>query len=211
MALALVLTMSRSGAIGLLVAIVIAGGFVTRGQSTALRRIVLAAFLVFMGAFVIWGVGVDRLAARFNETDSVGAAGRLGIWADTWHIARRFPLAGTGLNTFGTATIFYQTADRSLHFAQAHNDYLQLLSEGGFLLVVPAAILLLVIIWRIVGRVREPLTDADYWIRVGAVTGIVAIAFQEAVDFSLQMPGNAVLFVVLLALASRRSRVNTAS
>jgi O-antigen ligase len=209
MALALVLTMSRSGALGLLVALVIAGGFVTHGQSTALRRVVLAAFLVFVGTFVMWWAGMDRLAARFNETDPVGAAGRLGIWADTWHIAQRFPLAGTGLNTFGTSTIFYQTGDLSRHFAQAHNDYLQLLSEGGFLLAVPTAILLLVLIWRIAGRFRDPLTDADYWIRVGAITGVLAIACQEAVDFSLQMPGNAALFAILLALACRRSRANT--
>jgi hypothetical protein len=211
MALALVLTMSRSGAVGLVVAFVIAGGFVTRGQSTALRRVVLAAFLVFVGTFVMWWAGMDRLAARFNETDSVGAAGRLGIWADTWHIAQRFPVAGTGLNTFGTATIFYQTGDLSRHFAQAHNDYLQLLSDGGFLLAVPTAILLVVLIWRIARRFREPLTDADYWIRIGAVTGILAIAFQEAVDFSLQMPGNSALFVVLLVLASRRSRISTSN
>jgi hypothetical protein len=39
---------------------------------------------------------------------------------------------------------------------------------------------------------------------VGAVTGLVAVALQEIVDFSLQMPGNAALFVILAALASRR-------
>jgi hypothetical protein len=36
---------------------------------------------------------------------------------------------------------------------------------------------------------------------VSAVTGILAIALQELVEFSLQIPGNAVLFVVLMAVA----------
>jgi len=40
-----------------------------------------------------------------------------------------------------------------------------------------------------------------YWIRVGATTGLVAIAAQAFVEFSLQMPGNAALCVVLLAIA----------
>jgi hypothetical protein len=40
-----------------------------------------------------------------------------------------------------------------------------------------------------------------YWLRVGAVTGLLAIAFQEVVEFSLQIPGNAVLFVILAAIA----------
>jgi hypothetical protein len=42
---------------------------------------------------------------------------------------------------------------------------------------------------------------------LGAVTGIVAIAFQEIVEFSLQMPGNAALFTVLCAIAIRRASV----
>ncbi len=37
------------------------------------------------------------------------------------------------------------------------------------------------------------------------MTGILAIALQETSDFSLQMPGNAVLFTVLLAIAVRSS------
>ena len=44
---------------------------------------------------------------------------------------------------------------------------------------------------------------------MGAVTGIVAIALQEIGDFSLQMPANAVLFVVLLALAIRPAASGT--
>ena len=33
------------------------------------------------------------------------------------------------------------------------------------------------------------------------MTGLAAIALQEMVDFSLQIPGNAVLFTVLCAIA----------
>jgi O-antigen ligase len=207
MALALVLTMSRSGAMGLLVALIVSAWFVARRQASASRRAVLVVFLVFVGISVVWWVGIDRLESRFNETGPVvGLNGRLGIWADTWRIAGQYPLVGTGLNTFGTATLFYQTADLARHYAQAHNDYLQLLADGGLLVCVPAVILIFVFVARVARRFRESSSDADYWIRIGAVTGILAIAFQEAVDFSLQMPGNAALFVLLLVLASRRSK-----
>jgi len=46
-----------------------------------------------------------------------------------------------------------------------------------------------------------------YWIRVGAVTGLVSIALQETVDFSLQMPGNAALFAVICGMAVHRAPV----
>jgi hypothetical protein len=39
------------------------------------------------------------------------------------------------------------------------------------------------------------------WLRAGAVTSLIAIAFQETVDFSLQMPANAALFAVVCAIA----------
>ncbi len=44
------------------------------------------------------------------------------------------------------------------------------------------------------------------WLRIGAVAGLAGIAAQSLVEFSLQMPGNTVLFVVLLAIALHRGR-----
>jgi hypothetical protein len=41
------------------------------------------------------------------------------------------------------------------------------------------------------------------------VAGLAAIATQSVVDFSLQMPGNRVLFVLLLAIALHRPRVDS--
>lgn len=53
-------------------------------------------------------------------------------------------------------------------------------------------------VWR---RFREPSASVTaYWIRVGAVTGLIAISLQEAVDFSLQIPANAALFAVLCGI-----------
>ena len=34
---------------------------------------------------------------------------RFDVWKDAWTIFQAFPWLGTGLNTFGTATTFYQT------------------------------------------------------------------------------------------------------
>ena len=50
------------------------------------------------------------------------------------------------------------------------------------------------------GRADRPSTTS-WWLRRGAVTGLVAIALQESVEFSLQMPGNAVMFALLCAVA----------
>ena len=70
----------------------------------------------------------------------------------------------------------------------------------------PIAILAAVFVRRTRGRLREcAASSMDYWIRVGAVMGLLAIAIQELAEFSLQIPGNATLFVVMCALAVHSS------
>jgi putative inorganic carbon (HCO3(-)) transporter len=210
MAAALAQTMSRSGIMGLMVALVIACWFVARRQLGGVRAAMATGAILLVAIAILWSTGFDRLAARFAERGSSDLGGRIGIWTDTWSIVQRFPLTGTGLNTFGKSTLYYQTTNLSLHFNEAHSDYLQLLAEGGLLVGIPAALA----IAAFARTVRRRLAAAagqgsDYWIRAGAITGLAAIAVQEAVDFSLQMPGNAVLFVMVLALAARQSRAPT--
>ena len=44
-----------------------------------------------------------------------------------------------------------------------------------------------------------------FWLRLGAVLGLAAIAVQETVDFSLQLPGIAVMCALLVAIALHKS------
>jgi O-antigen ligase len=118
-----------------------------------------------------------------------------------------FPIAGTGLNTYGIAALEYQEVKQPLLFIEAHNDYLQVAAEGGLLLGVPALILLTVLVTEVRRRFAAGQDDTRvYWLRVGAVIGLCVIAFQSFFDFTLQMPGAAVLFVVLAGLAAHQNR-----
>jgi O-antigen ligase len=96
-----------------------------------------------------------------------------------------------------------------MHFQEAHNEYLQLLAEGGLLLAIPIVVAMAGLVRGIVRRFRSPGDPEVYWLRVGAVGGLLAIALQSLLEFSLQMPGNAALFVVLLAIALHTSRTAT--
>lgn len=44
---------------------------------------------------------------------------------------------GTGPNTYGAATLFYQTTLPGLHLREAQNEYLQPAAEGGLLIRYP--------------------------------------------------------------------------
>ena len=209
MGTALALTRSRSGVAGFAVAILVLAYFAVRRTERLRRRVLALAGLTTILAGAIAWAGVGPVAARF------GAAGgdlpaRLAGWRDAVRIVRDFPLVGVGLGTFERAMLVYQTGDRHLIFAQAHNDYLQLAAEGGLLVTLPAAVAIAILagtIWRrFAANDDAPLA---LWTRAGAVAGLAGIATQSLVEFSLQVPGNAALFALLVAVAahvpSRRS------
>jgi len=125
-------------------------------------------------------------------------------------VVRDFPLLGTGLNTYSPAMLLYQTRNPGFHMAQAHNDYLQLLAEGGAAIAIAAMVTAVLLIRAIQRTLRAARIEArGYWIRAGAAVGLMTIAFQELVEFSLQIPANAFLFCTLAAIAVTRVRADT--
>jgi O-antigen ligase len=204
MALSMVLTFSRGSFVCLVAAVLLSGYWLLQGRSSVSRRLVVAGYLlIVLVSAASWG-GVEPVIRQF-EGANLDYGGRMVIWQDALRIMRDFPLVGTGLNTFGIAMLRYQTLPRSELYIETHNDYLQIAAEGGLLLSVPVVIALVLLVREVRRRFKEGADDTrTYWIRAGAVTGLCAIAVQETVDFTLQMPGAAVLFVVLVAIAIHR-------
>jgi hypothetical protein len=200
MAVSLLMTKSRSGLAGFMLALMLAGVVVSRrfGGSRAKATALGGLALLLCVSFAWAGVNMsDRFATGGGSVEL-----RRHIWRDAASVIRDFPLAGTGLNTFSAAMTTYQSPPRGGHFQEAHNEYLQIVTEGGFLLAVPAVAALALLVAGIRRRFAAGNDDGmSYWLRVGATTGLVAIALQSLVEFSLQMPGNAVMAVVLIAIA----------
>jgi tetratricopeptide (TPR) repeat protein len=205
MAISTVATASRSGFICLALVIAMLGWWMIRRQPSGSRKMFgFAHLLVVLFAAVSLG-GIEILAGRLYNTSWSNLDGRLDLWQDTIRVVRDFPLTGTGLNSYGIAMLHYQTLQDGSQYIEAHNDYLQILAEGGLLLGLPILLTLLLFIREVWRRFREGVDDTRaYWLRAGAVTGLCAIAIQESSDFTLQMPGAAVLFVVLAAIAIHR-------
>ena len=199
MAVSLVLTMSRSGIGAFAVSVTITSWFALRRLRGGSRRM-MVAYLACILVIAVGSVGSETLAARFASANPGNINERLPIWRDTWAMARDFWLTGTGLNTYGVATLLYQTAEPDVHLREAHNDYLQIAAEGGLLVAVPVACAIAVLATEVRRRFTRS-HGSSYWVRLGAVTGLLAIALQSTVEFSLQMPGNAALVAVLGGIA----------
>ncbi|MEQ1761133.1 MAG: O-antigen ligase family protein [Vicinamibacterales bacterium] len=204
MALSMVITRSRGGLIGLAMTATLSSAWVIRRQSSSSRRLVHVSLILLILLMAVARGGVEGTLAQF-EGSSLDWGGRRQIWQDTSRIIQDHPWTGTGLNTFGIAMLHYQSGPKNELVIEAHNDYLQLAAEGGLLLGIPILITIALFIREVWCRFKEGADDErTYWLRAGAVTGLCSIAVMEAFDFTLQMPGAAVLFVVLAAIAIHR-------
>jgi len=113
------------------------------------------------------------------------------------------PIVGVGMGAYWIGITAYHEASGLMTPQEAHNDYLELLSSGGLIGLALG-------IWfavAVVRKIRQNLsTDIGYKraVRLGAVMGITGVAAHSLVDFGLHIMTNAVVFIVLIMIATSR-------
>jgi len=198
MLVALILTQSRSGLLGIAAATIMAIVLRARGRPSGGRAIWwIAAGIVAVGLLTVAQISPAALGARLASVRA-SASGRLLIWHDTIAIVRDFWLTGTGAGTYVTSMLLYQRSP-GWFFNQAHNHYIQVVSEGGLLLGIPvftALALFLRQAWRAIASDHSGM----YWVRAGAFSGLVGVATQSLWETGLTMPANALLAAICAAV-----------
>lgn len=201
LAVALADTLSRSGLFGLAVAALAGAALRPTGSGRESRVLAWAAGAAAIAVMLIL-IRIDpaSLAARLSPSRiAVSAGDRVVIWRDTIPLIRDFWLTGTGAGTYETAMLVYQRTFPGVRFNQAHDQYLQLAAEGGLLLVVPFAIAL----WayaRMAFRALQSDRSDMYWVRCGALCGLLGVAAQGIWETGLLIPANALLAAVAAAI-----------
>ena len=199
----LLITVSRSGLAGITAA-ACALLWLSRGRVSVRRRTWAIGALGMIGAAALSVANVGLMASRLGEAlDAAG--GRIGVWRQTWPMARDFWPNGVGIGAFAQAMVRYHRGSYLFYVNHAHNEYLQLLAEGGALVVVcggVAALAAALIIKRRLGADRTPL----FWVRAGAAGGLVAVAVQCVWETPLGLLANSVMFALLAAIATHESR-----
>lgn len=199
---AILASLSRSGILSLAIALI---AFIVLAR-TRLGRIRLSLLAGAVGVLLIAGatyVNLPALLTRLHEAWPSGLGGRLAVWRDTWPIVRDFAATGVGVGAYAQAMLVYQQSNRLLFFNHAHNEYLQIVAEGGVLLGIAAVLVMLIAAERTAAMLRADRSSV-FWARAGAACGLLGVACQSVWDTALRMPANAVLFAILAAVALHR-------
>jgi O-antigen ligase len=222
MGIALVMTNSRGGIISLVAEIfflVLLTGFGRRyagegeGEKstrvrTALVRVSLALALVvalFAGVLLFGGeAALSRFVGTVNADDPT--TGRAHFWSTSLKIIQDHPVLGVGLGAFHLAYTRYDTRNGLFRLEQAHNDYLQILTDAGILGLLLGLFFVGALFRMGLGR-RESTDAFRRGVATGALAGCFAVLVHSFFDFTLHTTSNALLFLVLAALATINNRV----
>jgi O-antigen ligase len=165
--------------------------------------------LIGAGAVVVlsWWIGsqslLTRLATFEQGARDYSVVTRLAYWKAAWRILLDHPLTGVGVGAFPSVYPRYGSSSAQLErVEEVHNDYLHLLVEtgmiGGGLLL--AFLILAVHLWRAQVRQMATVGRGDPAIFYGAWIALVGLALHSWVDFNLQIPSNALLFLLITAM-----------
>jgi O-antigen ligase len=215
MAIAIVLTGSRGGVIGLVTSLVAIAVFTAYGQRSQGERhesrgfspkLILAAgaaFLIFTVFFVLFLGGVDPLMRGTGFTGGTGdlTSGRTEFWRTAIKIFADHPIVGAGLDAFGVAYSSYDASSGLLRVEQAHNDYLQTLADAGISGFACVAAFIYLLLKKGTDVIRESRPGFRRGAAVGALAGCVGILVHSFFDFPLRTPANAYVFIVLVTIA----------
>jgi O-antigen ligase len=229
MGIATALSLSRGGIISigasLMFLLFMSVRFPKRHQSSSrfrmpplVSQVAVVLVLIATIAVGLWWMGADPVIKRVTEGQTAGEgsptetffSSRGWVWRDTFTMIRATPILGVGLGAYETAFSIYTKSDGSLRVPQAHNDYLQIVADAGIVGGL-IAIWFLALLFRAVlrgARSRDPLYAA---LALGSGAGVFAMLVHSLFDFNLQVPSNALLFLLLSAVAVRVAAVVTAS
>ncbi len=172
------------------------------------NKLLIASSLLAILALTLW-IGYDPLVDRFGTIregrQEFSVATRTEYWRASWRMFLDHPWAGVGLGAFPAIYPSYgRSSARYERLEQAHNDYLQLLTDAG-LIGGLTGLWFLSMIFRAArgqGRRLDNLRGRDRALIVGGYISIIGMLVHSFFDFNLQITANALLSLFAVALAT---------
>ena len=201
-AAALLLSGSRAGVVIFLLELILLG-VLTGTMGRRSQRWLLAGVALAVVALGVW-LGIGTTYQRFvgsNGTES-SLVSRLQISWDTLHMFATHPLLGTGMGTFETAFPHYQSHYIGAVVNHAHDDYAELLSDGGLIGGAFGLAFLWILYRRGARNLRRSLTPLTRSLYAGGLVACTGLLTHEFVDFNLHIVSNAVIFLIIAAMVT---------
>ncbi|PKG82556.1 O-antigen polymerase [Colwellia sp. 75C3] len=201
MIIALILTRSRMGNSAFflaLAAVSIFSYFFYNRKPKNLRLLILSFFIL---DFILVGAifGVEKVKQRLLET-SLASETRDEVIRDSIPMILDYPVFGTGGGSFYSSFSQYQAQPYSGFYDHAHNDYIQFSAELGLPITFLLGAMVLYCLFVALKTLVKRKTALYQGVSFGCAAAIIHMLLHSTVDFSLQSPAIALLFISILSL-----------
>ena len=202
MVTALVLSRSRMGNTAFFVSLLVTGAIgLALSQRATRSMVILIATLIVIDLFIVGAYfGVQKVVERIEQTrlESEERGDVANYAVEMW---RDYPVFGSGLGSFRSVFPRYRGPGIAELYTHTHNDYLEFACETG---VVGISLLGLLVLMSFIAALRAQHLRRDPLLRgisFGSMMAITAMMIHSTVDFNLQIPANALTFMLMLAFA----------
>ena len=201
MVLSVFVSLCRGGILSVIVAgvvfiLLVKWKFPGRGKTTFLF---ISVCILLATSWFGWDIILSEFNQGFDQEGNL-SDGRLTLWSDTFEIIKNFPAFGAGFGSFLYIYPLYKTIGDSLIYDHAHNDYLELLTDGGVIGITLVAWFVLAVLfhgWKLV-RVRRD--RYAVLVGIGCISGIIALLAHSITDFNMHNSAVAYYFFFLCGL-----------
>lgn len=176
------------------------------GGRAALRRLwaksaVVLPLAVSAALALAAYLALDRIVSELRTvSDATTTEAKLGLWPIAARMIRSFPLTGIGRGAFATAFPGYEWETFRATFTHVENELLQVPLDLG---LVSGGALVALFAWTWLAAARREEISRPV---IGALAGSAALVAHNVFDFSLELPGVAIAFAVVMGVLARDTR-----
>ncbi|MCI5209536.1 MAG: hypothetical protein D3910_12265, partial [Candidatus Electrothrix sp. ATG2] len=196
------LTQSRGGILSVMSAFMLFFLLLVRQKIKirVLPLLVLVSGLLIVVGWYSWEPILERFGSIMDSETGRVKDDRLLVWKDTLKILASFPLTGSGFGTFVDIFPSYKTLADNLLYEHAHNDFLELLTEGGLIGGAAGLWFIMSVVktgCRMIGQRHDRIS---VFYAVSALSSLAGILVYSVFDFNLHNGANGLYFIFFCAL-----------
>jgi|Deesub1362B_J571_1020462.scaffolds.fasta_scaffold00082_48 O-antigen ligase/tetratricopeptide (TPR) repeat protein len=202
------LSLSRGGIVSLSLAMVFFGALYYLVEKNKTGRLIIGISLLIM--FSVGWFGWEPIIDRFGKLGILrGEISDLRpqIWRDSLQIIDDFPLTGTGFGTYMKIYPSYRTVGGTKKVDHAHNDYIELLVEGGLIGAAGFLIFVGTVVYSGIKGVFTKRSRLSRLVCIGALSGLLGALLHSFTDFSLHIGADGLYLFFILSLIAVSSDV----
>ena len=198
MVLAVFVSLCRGG----ILSIVAAGAvflFLVKWKFPGRGRIIFPVIVISLLLAISW-FGWDIIMTEFEhgfDREGNVADARLTLWSDLGGIIKDFPVFGAGFGTFLYIYPLYRTIGGNDILDHAHNDYLELLTDGGTIGFILAGWFVLSVLLHGLKMIRVRGDRYAVFLGIGGIGGVAALLAHSITDFNMHNGAVACYFFFL--------------